>query len=98
MADLDPRLTELMQSAVHNQARAREMVAADPSVLDLRTGIGETALHYLAVENYTAAVKLLIELGAAVNVRNEFGNTAIEEAIQVEAYETAAILREAGAH
>jgi ankyrin repeat protein len=97
MDEWDPRLLELTQTAVHDPSRARQLVAEDPTVLELRTGIGETALHYLAVENYTDAVRLLIELGAAVNVRNEFGNSAIEEAIQIEAYETAAVLRAAGA-
>jgi ankyrin repeat protein len=98
MAEWDTRLVELMQSAVHDPARARDLVAVDATILELRTGIGETALHYLAIENYADAVKLLIELGADVNVQNEFGDSALDEAIKVEAFEAVAVLREAGAH
>jgi hypothetical protein len=93
----DPKLEQLMQAAVFDPKRARELVRDDPSLLLLRTGIGETALHYLAVENYSDAVQLLIELGAEVNVKNDFGKSALEEAVQVEATETINILRRAGA-
>ena len=63
----------------------------------MRTGIGETALHYLAVENYAEAVQLLIDLGASVRVGNDFGASALSEAIKVGATETVAVLRRAGA-
>lgn len=92
-----PLLIRLMQFAVSNPKLARKLVKDHPEVLGLRTGIGETALHYLAVENYADAVQLLIDLGAEVNVTNEFGNTALEEAIQVKAAETVEVLRKAGA-
>jgi ankyrin repeat protein len=92
-----PLLVKLMQFAVSNPKLARKLVKDHPEVLNLRTGIGETALHYLSVENYADAVQLLIDLGADVNVKNEFGNSAIEEAMQVEARETIEVLRRAGA-
>ncbi|HEX8910721.1 MAG TPA: ankyrin repeat domain-containing protein [Humisphaera sp.] len=92
-----PLLVELVETAVSDPPRARQLVAEHPEALTLRTGIGETALHYLAVENRTDAVRLLIELGAAVNVTNKFGASALAEAIQVGADETIAILRAAGA-
>ena len=95
---LDSRLKELMEAAVYDEPRARELVEADPAILMLRSGLGETALHYLAVENYANAVQLLINLGAEVNVKNDFGNSALEEAIKVEATETIDVLRRAGAH
>lgn len=72
-------------------------MAEHPEVLNLRTGLGETALHYLAVENYADAVQLLIELGAEVNVRNNFGKSALQEAIQVGATQTVEVLQLAGA-
>lgn len=75
----------------------RKLVAEHPEVLNLRTGLGETALHYLAVENYADAVQLLIELGAEVNVRNNFGKSALQEAIQVGATQTVEVLQLAGA-
>ena len=86
-----------MQFAVTKSKLARKLVKDHPEVLDLRTGIGETALHYLAVEDYADAVQLLIDLGADVNVTNEFGDSALEEAMQVNAKETVEVLRRAGA-
>jgi ankyrin repeat protein len=92
-----PLLTKLIQFAVRNPKLARKLVKEHPEVLNLRTGLGESALHYLAVENYAQAVQLLIDLGAEVNVKNKFGASAIEEAIQVEAHETVEVLQRAGA-
>lgn len=92
-----PLLVKLMRFAVAHPKLARKLVAEHPEVLNLRTGLGETALHYLAVENYADAVQLLIELGAEVNVRNNFGKSALQEAIQVGATQTVEVLRLAGA-
>ena len=85
-----------MQFAVSNPKLARKLVKDHPEVLNLRTGLGETALHYLAVENYAEAVQLLIDLGAEVNVKNKFGASALEEAMLVEAKESVEVLRQAG--
>ncbi len=92
-----PLLVKLMEFAVRNPKLARKLVKDSPAVLNMRTGIGETALHYLAVEDYAEAVQLLIDLGADVNVKNEFGASALEEATLVGADETAEVLRRAGA-
>jgi ankyrin repeat protein len=86
-----------MKAAVHDPARARHLVSEHPHVLHLRTGLGETALHYLAIENYADAVQLLIDLGASVRVSNEFGRTPLEEARLAGAEEAAAVLQRAGA-
>jgi ankyrin repeat protein len=92
-----PLLIKLIQFAVRDPKLARKLVKEHPEVLNLRTGLGETALHYLAVENYADAVQLLIDLGADVNVTNAFGASALQEAIQVKANETVEVLRRAGA-
>lgn len=86
-----------MQFALSNPKLARKLVKDHPGVLNLRTGIGETALHHLAVENCADAVQLLIDLGADANVKNEFGKSALEEAMQVGAKDTVEVLRRAGA-
>ena len=72
-------------------------MAADRSILELRTGIGETALHYLAVDNYGSGVQTLIDLGASVHVTNEFGRSPLDEAAMVGAADAVAVLRRAGA-
>ncbi len=92
MSQWDPLLVELMHAAVKDAERARQLVKTHPHVLDLRTGLGETALHYLAVENYSEAVQLLIDLGAVVNVTNDFGNTPLAEAT-----DAVLVLKRAGA-
>lgn len=93
----DPRLVELMKAAVYDHDSARRIIAANPEVLDLRTGLGETALHYLAIENYADAVQLLIDLGARIDVSNDFGRSPLEEAVFAEARDAAEVLRRAGA-
>ena len=97
MSQWDPLLVELMRAAVEDREQAHLLVKGHPHVLDLRTGLGETALHYLAIENYADAVQLLIDLGAQVNVTNEFGKSALAEAELAGATDAVAVLRRAGA-
>ena len=53
----------------------------EPDLLNARTGLGETPLHYLAVENHIEAVKALVEKkGADVNTLNDFGGSPISDA------------------
>lgn len=92
-----PLLVKLMRFAILNPKLARKLVQDHPEVLTLRTGLGETALHYLAVENYADAVQLLIDLGADVNVTNDFGASPLAEAVEVKAAKTIDVLRRAGA-
>jgi len=91
-----PLLVKSIKFAVAHPKLARKLVDGHPEVLNLRTGLGETAMHYLAVENYAEAVQLLIDLGADVNVRNNFGKSPLQEAIQVGATQTVEVLRRAG--
>ena len=93
----NPLLEELIEAAVREPNRARELVKNHPESLELRTGLGETAMHYLAVENYAEAVQLLLELGSNVNTKNMFGQSALLETITVHADEACAVLRRAGA-
>jgi ankyrin repeat protein len=92
-----PLLKKLMVFAIRDARLARKLVKDHPEVLTLRTGLGETAPHYLAVENYADGVQLLIDLGAEVNVQNEFGDSAIYDAKRASANEAVAVLRRAGA-
>ena len=94
---LNPAFAEFIRAAVEDENRARKLLTYDPSLLSLRTGRGETALHHLAIMNYADAVQLLIELGAEVNVSNQGGVHVLYEAIRAEAFETVIILRRAGA-
>ncbi|CAK8713753.1 hypothetical protein KKHLCK_02805 [Candidatus Electrothrix laxa] len=62
-----------------------------------RTGLGETMLHWYAIEGAPDILQKLINLGFDVNVQNEFGNTPIMECSQIERWDNAKVLMENGA-
>ncbi len=55
------------------------MLKEHPYLRDARNSLGETVLHYLAVENIEAAVAWLHARGANLNVRNDFGTPVLFE-------------------
>jgi len=59
------------------------MFGEDPSILELRGPLGETALHYLAIERCADAVRLLLALGANADPRNEFGSSLLQECTSI---------------
>ena len=76
----DPRFNEFLETLwVMDVDRASAMISETPNVLELRSGIGETPLHYLAVENHVDAVKWLHERGSSIDTKNEFGTPVVFE-------------------
>lgn len=71
---------EFMHACVHTPEKAPEYLQRYPDILCWRSGVGETVLHHLAVEDYVEAVRLLIGLGAAVNTTCDFGDTPLASA------------------
>lgn len=63
---------------------AEELLKATPALLHLTSGLGETALHFLAVEDDRASVSWLRARGADINTRNMFGTPVIFEVAQLE--------------
>jgi len=63
--------------------RASRLLSANPELIHLRNGIGETVLHYQAVENDIEGVRWLHDHGADLNTRNEFGKPVIFEVAQL---------------
>jgi ankyrin repeat protein len=56
----------------------------ESDLLNARTGLGETPLHYLAVENHIEAIKALVEKKSAdVNTLNDFGGSPISDAARL---------------
>lgn len=55
---------------------------ADPSLLRRRDPVGETAMHYLVVENRVEAVEAFIRAGSDVNTADEFGDTPLMHAVR----------------
>jgi len=62
-----------------------------------KTGIGETMLHWYAIEGSPDVLKKLIDLGFEVNVQNDFGNTPIMECSQIGRWDIARVLLDNGA-
>ena len=70
----------LLRAAFESPDSMRPLLRQSPELLEARTGLGETALHYLAVENQLHAVSLLVEAGAQVNTLSSCSGTPLSEA------------------
>jgi ankyrin repeat protein len=88
----------LLDAAVHDHPAARLLIQQDPAVLDAKDGLGETALHYLAVEGFLEAVQFLAEAGADVNAPNKFGDSALTDAAVLGNAEMVKLLLRLGAN
>ncbi len=73
-------LNELIDAVVQDRQKARQMLKRHPSLLNARRGLGETAIHFLAVEGCTEGVQFLAVAGADVNAKNEFGDAPVIDA------------------
>ena len=76
----DPRFYALRNAVYSDREAARNLILDDPTAIDARNSIGETALHDLAVENDLDGVRWLVAQGCDVNTRNSFGATPLIEA------------------
>ncbi len=96
------RWTAFVDAAQLNRALADEMLLADPTLLEMPGVLGETPLHFLALEGFADGVRYLISKGANINCVNEFGNSALQEVSAVSpamgSVELVSLLLEAGAN
>lgn len=76
----DPRFCTLADAACFDRSLAETLVRDDPSIVEARNSIGETAFHYLVVEDDLPPVEWLLRHGSDVNTQNEFGATPLMEA------------------
>ena len=63
---------------------AAALLSREPSLRSAVDGIGETVLHYLAVENDAEGVSWLFSQGFDLNTRNEIGTPVVFEVAQLE--------------
>jgi ankyrin repeat protein len=82
---------------INDLAIAEELLREEPDLICVKNGIGETVLHYLAVENELELVKWLHNMGSNLDTTNEFGNTPLSEAAGLGNLEVCVFLLEAGA-
>ena|ERR1035437_7768375 len=63
---------------------AAALLTREPSLRSAVNGLGETVLHYLAVENDEEGVSWLSSQGFDINTRNEFGTPVVFEVAQLD--------------
>ena len=90
-----------VEACVNDQPAARRMLAAKPALLESRGRLGETALHWLAVESHAegheAAVEFLLQCGADPHAKNDFGDPVLTDACSVGTLGVVELLLRAGA-
>ena len=86
-----------MDAAVLDQPAAERLLREQPSLIHATNQLGETALHFLAVEDYAEGVTFLARHGASLNARNEAQRTPLMEAAMVGATQVVRALLACGA-
>jgi len=75
-------LCSLVASKRFNEAA--ELLVRTPSLRSAVNGLGETVLHYLAVENDEEGVSWLASQGFDIDTRNSFGTPVVFEVAQLD--------------
>src|SRR5262249_14326196 len=86
-----------IDAAVSNPDQAKAMLGARPELKDARVLHGETILHFLAVEGFAEAVRLVGELGFDVKARKRFGDAPLIDACVLGKEKIAKVLIKLGA-
>ena len=86
-----------MEAAVHNTGQAKAMLRRHPDLIKRKTSVGETALHYVIVEDSPTGAEFLIGHGSDVNTTNNFGETPLMDAAYLGYTRMVKILLEHGA-
>ncbi len=94
----DPRFYQIRDAACTNRGEAARLISTDPEIIHARNGLGETALHFLVVENAFATVEWLRQNGSEIDPINNFGNTPLVEAAGLGYLEMCAYLVDHGAN
>lgn len=84
MSNTDPIWYEF-RNAIYSQnfALANEMLKQKQALLHMVNDLGETVLHFLAVEDDKEGVAWLYSRGADVNTKNMFGTPVLFEVAQL---------------
>lgn len=90
-------IERLLQAFFCSTERGQELACLEPALIEARDGLGETALHYLSVENQIEAVQALVAMGAEVNTVSYVGGTPLSEAASLGYVELVRYLLSSGA-
>ncbi|RYZ68817.1 MAG: ankyrin repeat domain-containing protein [Proteobacteria bacterium] len=98
MSDVPPIWYEFRDAVYCGEFQvAEKMLRETPSLLHMANGIGETALHFLAVEDDQRGVDWLRTKGFNIDTKNEFGTPVLFEVAQLGYKELCAWFIENGA-
>lgn len=90
------KVESFINASVNAPNSVSELLAQTPELKSAKYVNGETALHYLAVEAYPEAVRLLCESGFDPNLPNDFGDSPLVDVAVLGNFEIAEILLEFG--
>ena len=76
-----PIVGEFIDAVVDDEPRARRLLSEWPELLNARWHLGETVLHFLAVEGFVDGVRRLVEWGADVNLPNRLGGPPLLDCV-----------------
>lgn len=91
------RLYRFIQAVQEDSSTAETLLAETPELLTARTGIEETALHYLVIEDQLESVRWLLAHRAPTNTRNYTGSTPLMDAARLSYLHMVQLLLEYGA-
>lgn len=74
---------DLVDAAVDDHAAARGLLAEHPWLLEYPKYLGETVLHFCAIENFVTGVEFMLSAGATPNCVNQFGNSPLQEVVGI---------------
>ena len=84
MSNVLPEWYQLRNAACQGDFEtAHTLLRTNPNLLDDRNGIGETVLHFLAVEDCLPGIEWLHARGASLNTTNKFGTPLLFEVAQL---------------
>ena len=88
---------DIIKMLFNEPERGISQFVSNKSMLEFKTKIGETPLHYFVIENKIELVKKLIQIGANVNTTEMSGETPLLHSIKLKYYEMALLLLDNGA-
>ena len=84
MSDVRPEWYQFRNALYERDISVAESLLNEhPTLLDDRNGIGETVLHFLAVEDFLPGIEWLHSRGASLNTKNKFGTPLLFEVAQL---------------
>lgn len=87
---------QFVDAAVLDPQLADSLLRKHPE-LKSATLLGESLLHFLAIENYPDGIRFLVNRGWPIDERDEDGTTPLINAVFVGVFEAAMVLLELGA-